>query len=277
MQDPGNTQKYIRYGYVQNNPWKYTDPSGWTAEEDKLKAQRADEEVRKRGQSMLDWNAQQSAVDANGLSSFFGRLFRTIGRALGITTPDLPGMEIALDEIVIQGKKRSSTSGYSGDGQSGGSENWATATLAFIGTDIAILEPTDAAWPKWAGYAVAGGAAATYLYSGDYVAKMQREIDGISQRVAGPQGFQYALTATRSGDYPNVRGGTTNLNAGEVWKYGETTSPNRYSQNYLDSMGLTMQQQFFGNQMQIKIQEKFMIYGYFFTNGTLPPGNSIFR
>jgi hypothetical protein len=40
---------------------------------------------------------------------------------------------------------------------------------------------------------------------------------------------------------------------------------------------VTMQEQFNGNQMQIKIQEKFMIYGYFFMTGTLPPGNSIFR
>lgn len=41
--------------------------------------------------------------------------------------------------------------------------NWATATLAFIAADLAIPEPTDAAWPKWAGYAVAGTVAAVYL------------------------------------------------------------------------------------------------------------------
>ena len=30
VQDPSNTQNYNRYGYVLNNPLKYTDPSGET-------------------------------------------------------------------------------------------------------------------------------------------------------------------------------------------------------------------------------------------------------
>ncbi len=34
---------------------------------------------------------------------------------------------------------------------------------------------------------------------------------------------------------------------------------------------------YYGNKMEILIQEKRMIYGYFFRNGTLPPGNRIFR
>jgi hypothetical protein len=106
---------------------------------------------------------------------------------------------------------------------------------------------------------------------------MNKEIEGFRQRAAGPQGFQYALTARRSGIYLNVNGGTTFLNSGDVWKYGETTSPNRYSEKYLNTIGLQMVPQFFGNQMEIKIQEKIMIYGYFLGNGSLPPGNSIFR
>jgi len=51
----------------------------------------------------------------------------------------------------------------------------------------------------------------------------------------------------------------------------------RYSENYLNSMGLRMQPQFTGNQVEIKVQEKIKIYGYFMLNGKLPPGNSIFR
>lgn len=34
---------------------------------------------------------------------------------------------------------------------------------------------------------------------------------------------------------------------------------------------------FYGNQTTIKVQEKIMIYDYFMINGTLPPGNKIFR
>ena len=44
-----------------------------------------------------------------------------------------------------------------------GNSNWAALTLAWIATDAAIPEPTDAAWPKWAGYAVAGTIATGYL------------------------------------------------------------------------------------------------------------------
>jgi hypothetical protein len=42
-------------------------------------------------------------------------------------------------------------------------------------------------------------------------------------------------------------------------------------------MGLIQLNQFQGNQMEIRIQEKVMIYGYFMQNGSLPAGNSIFR
>lgn len=34
---------------------------------------------------------------------------------------------------------------------------------------------------------------------------------------------------------------------------------------------------FFGNQTEILIQEKIMIYGYTMKYGTLPPGNKIFK
>ena len=53
MQDPGNTQNYNSYGYVLNNPLKYTDPSGWLTEEEKKaeqgrKAQYEEEERLKK-------------------------------------------------------------------------------------------------------------------------------------------------------------------------------------------------------------------------------------
>ncbi len=72
-------------------------------------------------------------------------------------------------------------------------------------------------------------------------------------------------------------GGTTFLNVGDVWKFGQTTSGSRYSDNYLNGAGIQQINLFPGNQMEIRIQEKIMIYGYFMEHGTLPPGNSIFR
>jgi hypothetical protein len=69
------------------------------------------------------------------------------------------------------------------------------------------------------------------------------------------------------------------LQPGEVWKYGETTQINggRYSQKFLTAANLSMRREFFGNMIQIKIEEKRKLYGYFIRNGTLPPGNKIFR
>ncbi|PKQ45187.1 RHS repeat-associated core domain-containing protein [Confluentibacter flavum] len=69
VQDPGNTQNYNRYGYVLNNPLKYTDPSGWLTEAEK--AQRDEEERIKRdyGQGYAQWYGQQLAAGADGLTN----------------------------------------------------------------------------------------------------------------------------------------------------------------------------------------------------------------
>lgn len=66
--------------------------------------------------------------------------------------------------------------------------------------------------------------------------------------------------------------------AGEVWKYGETTKGfSRYSSEFLKNGRLSMIPIFFGNAVEIKVQEKIMIYSYALMKGKLPPGNKIFR
>jgi hypothetical protein len=45
----------------------------------------------------------------------------------------------------------------------------------------------------------------------------------------------------------------------------------------LRRQGLEYQTEFKGSQGMAKIVEKLRIYGYFFENGALPPGNKIFR
>ena len=107
--------------------------------------------------------------------------------------------------------------------------------------------------------------------------KMTAEIDRIATKAQGPQGFTYALVPISPGLYPNVRGGTTFLSIGDVWKFGQTTSGSRYFDNYLGGAGLRQVNLFPGNQMEIRIQEKVMINGYFMEHGALPQGNSIFR
>lgn len=127
--------------------------------------------------------------------------------------------------------------------------------------------------------AAAGGALGTIADKTEAIFdKLAKEIEGITTRTLGPEAEQYSLRAIRTGAYPNVRGGVTQLNAGDVWKYGQTTLPaTRYSQPDLARAGLRYQTEFVGAQMQAFIQEKMKIYSYFLENGVLPPGNKIFR
>jgi hypothetical protein len=108
--------------------------------------------------------------------------------------------------------------------------------------------------------------------------KMAREINGVLDRNLRQEGEQYALVASRSGVYPTVRGGMVHLNAGDVYKYGETTAGvGRYSRAALLRANLTYQVQYRGSQTAAKIREKIQIYKYFDQHLTLPPGNRIFR
>jgi RHS repeat-associated protein len=146
--------------------------------------------------------------------------------------------------------------------------------VGFISTDVAIPDPSDLALPKWVGYAVTGFVAAYYIE------KMEKEIEGIQQKVGGPPGAQYSLKATATGNYPcfNCPTGNMTLDKGDVWKYGETTNiSGRYYDSYLNGLGVKQENEFFGNQVQIKVMEKKKLYSYFLQNGHLPPGNKIFR
>ena len=155
-------------------------------------------------------------------------------------------------------------------GQGGSNYAWA-GVLAFAGTAAVADGPIPI------GDAIGG---AVVLGYGTYVLadKMTSEITRIYEKVNNTRGFTYELRATTSGLYPNVRGGVVSLNAGDVWKYGETTQGyDRYSQNFLTTNRLQMVPIFYGNVAEIKVQEKIMIYWYYFQNGTLPAGIRIFR
>ncbi|MEX2410044.1 MAG: hypothetical protein WD607_01515, partial [Candidatus Paceibacterota bacterium] len=121
------------------------------------------------------------------------------------------------------------------------------------------------------------GAYGTYVLAD----KMATEISRIAEKVNNTRGFVYELRVNQPGTYINVRGVPVQMNAGDVWKYGETTKGfGRYSQSTLNNMipgGVSMIPIFQGNVVEIKIQEKIMIYGYSMMNGSLPPGNSIYR
>jgi hypothetical protein len=73
------------------------------------------------------------------------------------------------------------------------------------------------------------------------------------------------------------------MNLGEVWKYGETINPGiRYSveqpaTGMLNDGTLEMIRLNRDPQYQMKAYEKGLLLDYFITNGTLPPGNRIYR
>lgn len=68
------------------------------------------------------------------------------------------------------------------------------------------------------------------------------------------------------------------MKQGDVWKYGETIQgPNRYDKNSYEMTNFKMQPLFYGTKTEILIQEKIMLYWYFFEHGQLPPGNKIFK
>lgn len=126
------------------------------------------------------------------------------------------------------------------------------------------------------GIATAG---AVLYYGPEFAKKMSGEIDRILTKTAGPKGVVYELRVNLPGTYIDVRGMPVTLNAGDLWRYGETTG-NRYSQQQLDSMvpgGVSIKPIYSGSQVEIKVFEKYMIYGHFFNHGSLPPGNKIFR
>lgn len=123
--------------------------------------------------------------------------------------------------------------------------------------------------------------ASTYwLYSNqELIGKRTREIAHLVQsNLTLKQGFTYELRPKTSGYYRNVHGGSVYLTPDDIWKDGETTRGlNRYNNNSYENTYMIMYPIYYGNQMEIKIKEKIMIYGYYFKHNHLPPGNKIFR
>jgi RHS repeat-associated protein len=164
---PHSSQGYNRYSYVLNNPLKYIDPTGnsderATIEEEEEKGEA--QEIRKeppyiirviiaflRGEPLPQHapNLVDRGTNDPEFNEFRNDLFLN-GHAL--TSQGHIG-------AVFSGHDNSNR-----DGAGPGQDNWATAALGFIAADIAVLEPSDGAWPKWVAYGIAGTSASTYLY-----------------------------------------------------------------------------------------------------------------
>ena len=228
VQAPGNWLNYNRYGYCMNNPTNYTDPTGYQRMYIDMPAfseyashwgeyatsGASDWSHKDRGPIRYDFDdhkyqyangdeaTEQEAMDMYAKPSnshtYYGQNASTVFTSLrdgdSYTTNALNNIGNSVKAHIAENKVNVN--------------NWASLSLALVALDVSTPDPSDLVWQKRVLEGVVVGAAVTYLYSGNLIEKMQREINGISQRIAGPPGIQYALVASKSGDYPNVRGGT---------------------------------------------------------------------
>ena len=95
---------------------------------------------------------------------------------------------------------------------------------------------------------------------------------------------QYALRAGESGFYPVMKRGFASaqkeiwLETHDVWKYGTTKNPTtRYTQKFLDEMGLRYEMQMKGTLQEALSSERRQILRYLEERGMLPPGNKIIK
>lgn len=128
---------------------------------------------------------------------------------------------------------------------------------------------------------IAGGAAIGAV-TADRLAAAWGQLEKLVTNAMKPgpatEAIQYALYAERAGLFPTVRGELVYLNRGEVWKYGMAINESgRYPPGALEILGLRLEEQARGTVPQMYVAEKVQIINYVVSQGSLPPGNKIFK
>lgn len=140
----------------------------------------------------------------------------------------------------------------------------------------ALLEPS----PVGEAIALAMTIYAVNEYGFDLMRAMIQSVERTKARTEDKTPTEvYELIVNKTGAYVDVRGNIIQLTAGDVWKFGETSTI-RYSQPELNNMapgGVTKFTLFHGTKTECRIMEKILIYSYAIFYGEKPPGNRIYR
>lgn len=291
IQSPGNSQSINPYSYIMNNPLAGVDPTGYVAEDPELKKieyTKTTEKVAVTGSRIkreVTTGVSGTATYSNGATQQFSATFSG-GK---VATMEI-GSPTQISKTTSQQQNNQSTLGNKAKSiANAGLKSLTKGGIVGMG-----LAPTATATDEQMNALVEPIIEENVLHnsaldlesklSKEDFTRLEKDLTRIRAKPNGPNGIQYALTASESGDYVcyTCSSGITWLNKGDVWKYGQTTKPStRYSTaelgGALAGRRLLQVTQYRGTQRQVLLAEKLKIYTHLATTGTLPPGNKIRR
>ena len=133
---------------------------------------------------------------------------------------------------------------------------------------------------------LAGATAKTFYDNWSYLKSRAKDLDDALTRLVSSSGdsYQYRLVSINGGVYDNLEWGMAvaptklTLKAGDTYKIGTAQiGYSRYSNIYLNSLGLRLVPEYWGSKAQVEAVEKLKLIQYTIQYGHLPPGNTKYQ